>query len=49
MLKGRSDAGGPRAAEVAGNVYRALGEHQYFSSGPEKLQLVAVADSCLSD
>lgn len=50
MLKGRSDAAGPRAAEVAGTVYRALGERQYFSSDPQEMHLVAVASNlCCAD
>jgi len=50
MLKGRSDAAGPRAAEVAGKVYRALGENEYFSSAPDKLRVVALtADTCCAE
>ena len=42
MLKGRSDAAGPRAAEVAGKVYRALGERAYFSSSAGSRRWAAV-------
>jgi len=42
MLKGRSDAAGPRAAEVAGKIYRTLGEDAYFSSAAEHRRLTAM-------
>ena len=42
MLKGRSDAAGPRAAEVAGRIYKALGEREYFSSTRDVRQQAAL-------
>ncbi len=42
MLKGRSDAAGPRAAEVAGKIYRTLGERAYFSSAVDERRLTAM-------
>lgn len=41
MLKGRSDAAGPRAAEVAGKIYRALGRQAYFSAVTEQHRFAA--------
>ncbi len=42
MLKGRSDAAGSRAAEVAGEIYKALGERKYFSSASDVQQQAAL-------
>lgn len=43
MLKGRSDAAGPRAAEVAGSIYKTLGEREYFSAKRDMRQQAALA------
>lgn len=42
MLKGRSDAAGPRAAEVAGKIYGTLGQSAYFSSSSEQPRLAGI-------
>ncbi len=39
MLNGGWSAGGPRAAEVAGDIYRGLSRHGYFSSSSSPVAL----------
>jgi cell division protein FtsI/penicillin-binding protein 2 len=47
LLRGGPMVFGPRAAEVAGNVYRNLSEQDYFSPKAEAHQVVSLApDSC---
>ena len=41
MLRGGPMMFGPRAAEIAGHVYRSLGEQGYFRGGPGELQTAA--------
>jgi hypothetical protein len=42
LLRGGLTVFGPRAAEVAGNVYRELSEQHYFSSTPASNQVVSL-------
>ena len=50
LLKGRSNAAGPRAAEVAGKIYKMLGERKYFSStGDVRQQAALVQPGCCSE
>ena len=39
---------GPRAAEIAGNIYQSLDESRYFTSSPSPAELVSLgpADCC---
>ena len=50
LLRGGGYASGPRAAEVAGRVYRGLSERQYFSrDGSEEIQTASMPLDCCVD
>ncbi len=48
MLRGGPMMYGPRAAEIAGNIYQSLDESRYFTSSPSPAELVSLgpADCC---
>jgi cell division protein FtsI/penicillin-binding protein 2 len=49
LLRGGPMVYGPRAAEVAGNVYRDLSEQHYFSSTAASNQVVSLGlENCCS-
>jgi cell division protein FtsI/penicillin-binding protein 2 len=49
LLRGGPMVYGPRAAEVAGNVYRHLSEQDYYSSMPGSQQVVSLGlETCCS-
>lgn len=45
MLRGGPMMFGPRAAEIAGDIYRSLGDQGYFSGGPGEFQAAAASSS----
>ncbi len=50
LLRGGGYASGPRAAEVAGRVYRGLSDRSYFSSTrPQQVQTASLPLDCCAD